>query len=96
MNHKREYMKHYEFSKVEIDDKFISVNVYKNNNYTFRIEAEILHLEHTQDIEDILYKEFREFALECLYYSDYIPDVTADVIHICQYIRMQDKNLVCP
>ena len=89
-------MSQYTFYNIEINDQFISANVYKNNNYTFRIEAEILHLEHTQDIEDTLYKEFRDFALECLYYSDYIQDIPANVIHICQYIRMQDKNLACP
>lgn len=85
-------MQHYQFSNIEINDQFISANVYKNNNYIMKIGAEILHLEYTQDIKDTLYNEFREFALDYLYHSNFIQDVPANIINICQYIKKKDKN----
>lgn len=59
-------MEQYQFSNVEVTDQFISANVYKNNNYLMKIGAETLHIQHTQDIDDELYKEFRAFALNYL------------------------------
>lgn len=62
-----------------------------------KIGAEILHLEYTQDIEDALYKEFREFALDYLYYSNFIYDVPANIINICQYNKKgKHAYLACP
>lgn len=91
-------MNHYQFSNVEITDQFISADVYKNSNYVFKIGAEILHLEYTQDITDTLYKEFREFALDYLYYNNFVPNIPTNIINICQFINKKDKSahLECP
>ena len=87
-------MKHYQFSDVEINNQFISANVYKNNNYTFRIEAEILHLTHTQDIEDNLYSEFREFALEVLNQQSALLQIINFYEYTSEHELINDQNFL--
>lgn len=78
-------MKHYQFSNLEITDQFISVNVYKNNNYVMKVGAEITHLEHTADIDDCLYKEFREFALNYLNEGTFKAQPTAKILNMWDF-----------
>lgn len=81
-------MKHYQFSNIEITDQFISANVYKNNNYVMKIGAETLHLMYTEDIEDTLYKEFKEFALNHLNNSSFKEDnKPANIINMWDYVK---------
>ena len=86
-------MQHYNFSNIKLNEQFIFANVYKDNNYIFKIEVEILQLEYTQDIQDILYQEFREFAFDYLNYNAYIQEyVPTKIINFCHYNIRKGKH----
>ena len=83
-------MQQYQFSEVEVTDQFISANVYRDNKYIMKIGAETLHIRYTEDIPDILFKEFRIFALN--YLNGFVCEenvshklATAKVIHMWDY-----------